>query len=428
MTARGLAPVRQSLANGAVIVAKETRTTPAVTFVAAMAVGSACDPDDRLGLAHLLSRLLDRGTVSRSAEQIAELLDSRGATLSVTAARHLMLLTCTCLAEDFETLLDLVGEMLMEPAFPEAEIDTRRRETITAIRQDEDSPAAVAAERCFADLYPPGHPYGRRSKGTLETVSRITRNDLIELHRAAFGPRALTLVVVGDVPEQRAIDVAVRVFGGWSGNRMPPLTLPPVEPPAGRRLAVIPMMNKAQVDIVYGFTTIRRADPAFYAMTLMNHALGQHAMGGRLGTSIREQQGMAYYVFSAFDASIGEGPLVVRAGVAPANVDRTIASIDREVAALAASGVTDRELDESKAYLCGSLPRTLETNAGIAAFLQQAEFFGLGLDYDVRLPGLLRAVTADEVHNVARRFLVPERATIAVAGPWQGPASIEAAG
>ena len=162
------------------------------------------------------------------------------------------------------------------------------------------------------------------------------------------------------------------------------------------------MMNKAQADIAYGFTAITRDDPAFYAYWLMNHIMGQYSMGGRLGDSIRERQGMAYYVFSSLDANVAPGPLMVRAGVSPANVARTVESIDAELTSLVTDGPTEQELVESKQYLIGSLPRTLETNAGIAAFLQTTEFFGLGLDYDVRVPGLLRAVTRDEVHEAAQ--------------------------
>ena len=146
------------------------------------------------------------------------------------------------------------------------------------------------------------------------------------------------------------------------------------------------MMNKAQADIAYGFNTILAPDPAYYALSVMNNVLGQYALGGRLGDSIRERQGMAYYVFSAFEPSLGEGPLVIRAGVNPANVDRAIASIDEEVRRMAAGGVSTEEMEASKRYLIGSMPRMLETNAGIATFLLSCEQFGLGMDHDVRLP------------------------------------------
>ena len=151
----------------------------------------------------------------------------------------------------------------------------------------------------------------------------------------------------------------------------------------------------------------------------MNNILGQFGLGGRLAENIRERQGMAYYVSSALEANVAPGPLVIRAGVSPANVDRAVASIDEEVARLVSEGLTPQELDESRRYLIGSIPRSLETNAAIANFLYTAEFFGLGLDYDVRLPDLLNAVTMDDVNAAARRVLAPDRATVVIAGPYQ---------
>jgi len=126
---------------------------------------------------------------------------------------------------------------------------------------------------------------------------------------------------------------------------------------------------------------------------------------------------MAYYVFSSFDANVVEGPLVVRAGVSPANVERTSAAIDEELSRMARDGMTEAELADSRRYLVGSMPRVLETNIGIATFLHNAEFYGLGLDFDQRIPDLLGAVSLDDVNGIARAFLDPARATIVVAGP-----------
>jgi zinc protease len=186
------------------------------------------------------------------------------------------------------------------------------------------------------------------------------------------------------------------------------------------------MMSKSQADIAYGFVGVRRSDPDFVALNVMNNALGQYAIGGRLGDNIRERQGMAYYVVSSIDAGIGPGPLVIRAGVSADNVERTVASIDAELAAVVRDGFTAKEIDESKGYLIGSLPRQLETNAGIAAFLLHAEVYGLGLDYDVRMRQQVQAVTLEAANAGARRLLDPTKATIAVAGPWSPSASAHA--
>ena len=419
---RGLAPVREVLPSGMVILGKESRATPAVTLHASVRAGTVFDPASLGGLAHFVSRTIDRGTATRSADDIAEELDVRGVSLSVSVNRHVLSLVCTCLVEDYPDVVSILADVLRQPQFSEAEIETRRGEIVTLIRQDEDNPAVVAAERFMALLYGDEHPYGRPPRGTLASVDATDRAALRQFHAARIRPSQVSLAIVGDLEPGRAIDTAARAFGDWREPEAAPLDVRLDLPgqAAARRVRVYPMMNKAQADIAYGFTSIARSDPAFFAFTLMNNILGQYSLGGRLGDSIRERQGMAYYVFSALDASVIPGPLMIRAGVSPSNVERTVSSIDEEVSKFAAGGPTEEELAESKQYLVGSLPRTLETNVGIANYLQMMEFFSLGLDYDVRVPGLLQAVTRDEVHASARRTLDIGRAALVVAGPYDG--------
>ncbi len=416
---RGLVPARHRLENGATVIAKPSHVTPAVTVSVSVLAGTAADPPGLDGAAHFLSRVIDRGTQSRSGDELAELLDGRGVSLSVSAMRHTFVVSCTCLSEDFSTILGLLADIVRNPSLPDVEIETRRGEIVTAIRQDQDNPAMVAVEEQLAQLYPGGHPYGRRVKGTIESVGRIDRGLLQTVHRARFTPADLVVVAVGDVDPARVAEETSQVFGQWRGKPAAPVDVPSPSPVTARRQAVFPMMNKSQADIAYGFSTIARRDPAYYACSLMNNMLGQYAMGGRLGDNIRERQGMAYYVFSAFEPNLGEGPLVIRAGVNPSNVDRTIAAIDDEVRRMADAGLTADELAASKRYLIGSMPRMLETNAGIAAFLLSCEQFGLGMDHDTSLPALLGAVTLEEVNATAKRFLVPERATVTIAGPYE---------
>ena len=417
---RGLSPVRTVLDNGAVVIAKQSQTTPAVTVHAAFDAGTVFDPPHLSGLAHFVSRTIDRGTATRPAETIADELDRRGVSLATTVNRHVLSLVCTCLVDDLEPILQILADIVMRPVFPENEITTRRAEIITLIRQDDDNPAVVAMERFLAELYGPSHGYGRRPRGTVDSVEAIDRDALQRFHTARFGPGSLSLVIVGDIEPVRAVEAARGAFGEWKAPSPGTVELPVAPPPLARRVRVVPMMNKAQADVAYGFTSIRRSDSDYYAFWLMNNILGQYSLGGRLGGSIRERQGMAYYAFSSLDANVIPGPLTIRAGVSPANVERAVASIDDELFRFAADGPTDAEMAESKQYLIGSMPRTLETNIGIAAFLQTAEFFGLGVDYDVRVPDLLTAITCDEVHEAARRTLRPAQATVVVAGPYTG--------
>jgi zinc protease len=418
LTGRGLAPARTVFDNGVVCLTKRTSATPAVAINLAVRAGSACDPPGMPGTAWLLSRVIDRGTATRSAAQIAEELDSRGITITITVTRHLFSLLCTCLAEDFEPVLALLAEMVTAPSLPDDEIATRKSTVITSIRQDEDNPAVRASETLMAVLYPDGHAYGRPTKGSVDVVESLSRDQLIAFHRDWFAPSALSAVIVGDVDPVRAEATTARAFSEWHAASPRSLTVSAPRPIERRQRVVIPMMNKAQADIACGFVAIARRDPDYYAFWLMNNIFGQYALGGRLGDSIRERQGMAYYVSSSLDANAAPGPLAIRAGVSPANVDRAVGSIDEEVMRMIDAGATQAELDASRRYLIGSIPRALETNAAIANFLQVGEFFGLGLDYDARLPDLLGAVTLDQINAAARRAMHPDREAVVIAGPY----------
>jgi zinc protease len=420
-----LDPLRLTLANGATVLTKETTTNPSVTMLVGLRAGTFYDPDGSEGVAALVGRVLDRGTRTRSAADIADELDGRGASLSVVAGRHQLSVSATCLAEDFPAIFTLVADVIQRPAFDEREVSNKRADLLTSILQDEDDPAAVAVDSLMARLYP-SHPYGRRARGTTSTVEQLTRMDLVEFHRHWFTPESAILVVVGDVDPQSVVLAAAREFEPWAAQRAyePPIATPASS--SARELAVVPMMNKAQADIAYGFMGLRRSDPDYYAGWVMNNALGQYALGGRLGDSIRERQGMAYYVYSSLESSLAEGPLMIRAGVSREHVERALNSIDEELGSVLRDGITAKEFEESKRYLVGSIPRQLETNAAIAGFLLSTEFYGLGADYDARLPALIHGVTLDQVNAVAHRLIDPARASVVVAGPWSGPNAGEA--
>ena len=186
VTQAGLFPQKTTLGNGVRVLAKETRKTPIISINLAVAAGSVCDPPDLPGAMNLLARVIDRGTSSRSEADIADALDSRGIGLNILITRHQFSLVCTCLAQDFEPILALLGDIVMNPSLPEQELATRKGEVITSIRQDEDNPYVRAFETLMAALYGDMHPYGRRIKGAVEVVDGMPRERL-----AAPAPRPL---------------------------------------------------------------------------------------------------------------------------------------------------------------------------------------------------------------------------------------------
>lgn len=418
-----LAAVRRVLPNGLTVIAARNRLIPAVSVAIGVNAGAVADPAGATGTAALTARVLDKGTAAYSADAIADELDGRGATLSVGAGRQQIVVSATCLVDDLAAVLPVACDVARRPQFPEAEVATRRAELLTAIHEAADDPGVVAVDALAAALYPDGHPLGRPVRGFAPDVATLTRECLRAFHRRTFVPAATTVVIVGDLDADELGAAVAAHMADWTGE--PAAAVIPAAPPRAstRRLIVRPMPDKSQADVAYGFVGLARRDHDYYPALVMNNALGQYAMGGRLGDSIRERQGMAYYVFSSLDAGQTAGPLMVRAGVSAENVQRTIDSIDSELHAVLAEGFTRAEVDDTKKYLIGSLPRQLETNGGIAGFLLSAEMFGLGMDHDARLPERIATVTYDDVARVAARLLDPARAVVVVAGPWSGPAA-----
>lgn len=416
-----LAPVRRVLGNGLTVVAARNRLIPAVSVAIGIDAGATADPEGAGGMAALVARVLDKGTARYDANAIADELEGRGASLSVGAGRQQIVVSATCLADDLTAVLPVACAVARQPSFPEQEVATRRAELLTVILEAADDPGAVAVDALQATLYPPPHPFGRPVRGTPMSVEALTRGDLTAFHLRHFTPGATTVVAVGDLDAERLVDLIAAEFDDWTGQSS---TVPVPEPPparTARALVVKPMPDKSQADIAYGDVGLTRLDPDYYAALVMNNALGQYAMGGRLGDSIRERQGMAYYVYSGLDAGHAAGPLMVRAGVSSENVERAIASIDAELSAVLTQGFTTAEVEDAKRYLIGSLPRQLETNAGIAGFLLSVETYGLAIDHDVLLPALIASVTPSDVARVAARLLDPSRAVVVVAGPWSAP-------
>ncbi len=214
---RGLSPVRTVLDSGAVVLVQENATTPAVTILATFRAGSVHEPAGATGLAHLTGRVLDRGTERRPSKVIAEELDERGVSLKVSTTRHTMSISCTCLAEDFDDVLAIVLDVAQRPVFPVPEIEQRRAEIITALRQDEDNPSVRAVEALFELLYGEEHPYAQKAKGTPSGLERLRCEDLLAFHGARVKPSTLTLTIVGDVREDHALRRAEVELLGWDG-------------------------------------------------------------------------------------------------------------------------------------------------------------------------------------------------------------------
>jgi zinc protease len=226
------------------------------------------------------------------------------------------------------------------------------------------------------------------------------------------------MAVVGAVEPEAAISAVERHLGGWNGGpttRRSEIAGMPPPPETVRRAAVLD--GKSQSDIVLGTPGPSRFAPDFLPAILGNNILGRFGLFGRIGDVVREESGLAYYAYSAVTGGPGPGPWQVIAGVNPANAERAIELILHELERFVTEHVTKEELADNQANFIGRLPLQLESNEGVAGALLNVERYDLGLDYYQRYPGLIAAITRDEILEAARRFIDPERLVIALAGP-----------
>ena len=409
---------RIELPNGIVVLGQAQPDDPAVSVRLRIAAGSLLDPDGKEGLAYLTGRMLMRGSDGRSFAEQNELTDGIGASIGSSANRISTDISIKCLAEDLPVMLDLAVGALRSPDFPAEELEKIRKETLGALKEQADSTGTMS-ERAMRELVLPiGHPGRRLTMGEAETISAIERDELPVFHKQHFGPKVLTVGVVGGIPsiEQFAADI-YRRFGDWESDAERPGDLPPIPAATEAKRDDRGIEGKSQSDIAIGFPTIARSHPDYFPLELGNLVLGRLGLMGRLGASVRDLQGLAYYVYSGVDSGRTSGMWVARAGVDPKNVEQAIASIREELGKLRESGVTDQELADAKSYLTGSVPLALERNDGIVDLLMSIEYFKLGLDYLDRYPGLINAVTSEQVLEAARTHLDETKLAVGVAGP-----------
>ncbi len=407
---------RRTLENGLrVAVVPIPGLRSAATLLATRA-GQWFEPAGRPGIARLAAQALIRGTVDLDAAAWADALDALGASARLDVGSHAAVFSGQCLAADLRRYLDLVAGALCRPAFAAAEVELVRAQTIAALEEAAKDTRAVA-ERAWRELaYPAGHPFHTRPAGDDAVVRSATAEELRAFHGAAVHPAGSVLVVAGGIDPDAAFDAAIGAFGDWRGAARPEA------PPAAVTMTAIAkrveeLPDKTQSDVVLGWLGIPRTDPRFTRAQVANMVFAADTFASRAGHVVRDELGLAYYVFSTIAGTLGQGPWVVRMGVNPENVDRAIAETLNELRKIHNADIADDDLALARDKLVGELDVALESPGGVAALVLEAELFDLGDDHFERYPRELRAVTKDEVVEIARELLTLDRYALAIAGP-----------
>jgi len=409
----GMTPKRTVLSNGMVLLTSEQRTLPMVSIELLVVAGSAKESAPQAGLANLTAKLLTYGTKRRSAVQINETLDFIGASLETACAQDTASLSMTVLKKDLGTGLELLADVLTQPAFPQPEIDRQKQAIIATIRATEENPGAVAGKAFAAALFPQS-PYGRPVEGTEASVKALQQKNLQDFFARYYRPNRSIIAVVGDVSEQEIASLLETALRSWSKGEPSAVATAPVKIGSSKLVR----MNKdlTQANIIMGHIGVARGNSDYYAVQVMNYVLGGGGFSSRVMDSIRNERGLAYSVYSFFAAERSHGTFEFVMQTKNETAMEAIRIGNDEIRRMREEPVSDQELNDAKDYLIGSFPLRFDTNRKVASFLAQVEYFKLGLDYPDRYPDLIRSVNGEEVLRVAKQYLHPEMLITVIVG------------
>jgi zinc protease len=389
---------------------------PAVTTFACgvvLKVDVRNESRDEAGLANLVGDCLDEGSRKRTGPALAAAIENLGGGLEGNLSGG----TMWCPAAVKAKALPLLMETVTEPVFPKAEVARVRREVLAEIESDLEDPATVAGLRFRAEVYG-AHPFARPTKGEPAQVARYQRDALARFHARWFTPAEGYVAAAGPDDPDVTLDLLARTFRGFErkASERPPCAVPAL--PAKRRDVHV-SMPREQVHVYAGHVGVRRTDPDYYALSVMDHVLGTgQGFTSRVTKRLRDEMGLCYSVFAGITGSAGEEPGTFTAyiGTSPEHRGQALDVFVAEIERLRRQAPTADEVRDVQEYLTGSFALGIERNVSLMRYAIQAKRFGLGFDYVDRYPQLIRSVTADDVLRVAQAHLHPDQMVVVSAG------------
>lgn len=408
-----LEPKKWVLENGLTVLFLENPFYPVTSIKAFVDAGQKYESEDKAGLAYLVGALLDEGTRERSGLEIAETMDFIGGSLetnSTGVATHI-------LRKDLDTAFDIISDILKNAIFDEEEIEKERNKQLAFIKSEQDDPNCVAYN-AFNELIYEKHPYHRPRRGYTRTVKAIRRSDILAHYQTYYRPNNTLLAIVGDLSEVEAREKVDQYFSSWSKKTSPAMSPLKVEKQIKPKIKYI-FKTKEQIHIYLGHLGIRRNNPDYYALLVMDYILGTGpGFTDRISRKLRDEQGLAYTVYANITRSATEEPGIFSAyiGTSPENKDKAVKGLLKEIELIQKERVSEEELENAKNYLTGSYVFHFETSVQLANYLISAEKYQLGFDYLRKYPDLIRAVTAEDIQRVAQQYLDPVNYSLVIVG------------
>jgi zinc protease len=407
------APREITLSNGLSLIVVEDSRLPLVSYRLAFRVGGAFDPPGLPGLTDLLAGLLPEGTESKTSKEIADEVARMGASLSAGATSDYTIVGASALAQFSDPIMDLIAEVILEPSFPENEVELAKQNTKESLRQQRAQPSFLASEMVSRVMFG-DHPYSIVAP-TPESIDRSTREEFVKFHHTRLVPNNAVFIVVGDVRYDEIVSRVESLFSTWEPGEELVANFPAPPVRTKRTAYLIDRPGSAQSNIVIANSGITRTNPDYFPMMLMHTVLGANA-SSRLFMNLREEKGYTYGAYSNLDARRSAGTFRTTAEVRTPVTGDSLKEFFYELERIGNEPVSEKEIRDAKSYLTGVFPIRLETQEGLTDQLVQIKMLNLPNDYLQNYRDRVQAVTIEEIQRVARKYVKPDEAALVVVG------------
>lgn len=409
-------PDEADLPNGVHLIVLEDHRTPQVRFQMIIeGAGGYYDPTAIPGLAGFTASIMREGTATKTSEQLSEQLDRLAATVTVAAGISSPSATVTGsgLTNNLDTVLALMADVLMNPSFPQAEVDRYKTRTRTGLMSQRAQPGFLAQERLNRVVYG-DHPAGRVSP-TPAALDAMTREALVEFHKAHYVPDRAVLAVSGDITMAQAKQKAEAAFAAWKESGAEIVAQKDPAPLQGPSISLVARPNSVQTSLRVGTQSIERTNPDYEALTLANRVLGG-GPNARLFEHLREQKGYTYGAYSGFSATRIRGAWTASTDVRSEVTDPALTDLIDEIRQMREAVVPEKELASAKKSIVAGFALSLESPNAILGNYIDRYIYKLPPDYWDTYPSRIEAVTAADVQRVAQKYWSPDRLQIVAVG------------
>ncbi len=393
------------------------RTLPLLSIEFSFRGGGAAVPPGRDGLAPLTAGLLTEGAGDLDSHAFNTITEDRSITLSFEASADTMSGSWRALTAQRDEAVRLAALALTRPRFDPPAIERLRAQLVTGVQRANNDPNSIGSQLLFRTAFP-NHPYSRRTRGTLETLPAITRDDIVAFHRQRYARDNLVIGAVGDITAAELGALVDRIFGDLPA-RATPVSVPTASM-AGAGQTLVVELRVPQTSVMFSDNGVLRHDPDYYSALVINHILGGGGFGSRLMTEVRERRGLTYGVSSGL--AVYDHAALIYGSFSSDNrvAAQALGLVRAEWARMAADGPSAEELADAKSNINGSFPLRLSSTGQVAGMLASIQYQDLGIDFLERRPGLIDGVTLDAAKRVSRRLFQPERLLAVAVGQPEG--------